>query len=118
MPRHRTHSLEFKRQVAHDYVAGETLHSLAKRHDLSRNLIHGFDFRRIYVEAGTDDHLLDAPDDEEVFAVVADKIAGDEPTVLDRRCCKLRRAGGTHRKAAHAAQLRTIAYPAELQTCS
>ena len=39
MPRHRTHSLEFKRQVAHDYVAGETLHSLAKRHDLSRNLI-------------------------------------------------------------------------------
>src|SRR4029079_13067682 len=39
MARHRTHSLEFKRQVAHDYVAGETLHSLAKRHDLSRNLI-------------------------------------------------------------------------------
>ena len=28
MPRHRTHSLEFKRQVAHDYVAGETLHRL------------------------------------------------------------------------------------------
>ena len=28
MCRHRAHSLEFKRQVAHDYVAGETLHSL------------------------------------------------------------------------------------------
>ena len=34
MARHRIHSIEFKRQVAHDYVAGETLHSLAKRHDL------------------------------------------------------------------------------------
>jgi transposase len=31
--------IEFKRQVAHDYMAGETLHSLARRHDLSRNLI-------------------------------------------------------------------------------
>ena len=39
MARHRTHSIEFKRQVAQDYVAGETLHSLARRHDLSRNLI-------------------------------------------------------------------------------
>ena len=29
MARHRTHSIEFKRLVAHDYVAGETLHSLA-----------------------------------------------------------------------------------------
>src|SRR5436305_8810783 len=39
MARHRTHSIEFKRQVAHDYIAGETLHSLAKRHGLSRTLI-------------------------------------------------------------------------------
>jgi transposase len=39
MARHRTHSIEFKRQVAHDYMAGETLHGLAKRHDLSRTLI-------------------------------------------------------------------------------
>ena len=39
MAKHRTHSLAFKRQVAQDYVAGETLHGLAKRHDLSRNLI-------------------------------------------------------------------------------
>ncbi len=37
MARHRTHSIEFKRQVAHNYVAGETLHSLAKRHDLVAN---------------------------------------------------------------------------------
>lgn len=37
--RHRTHSVAFKRQVAQEYIAGETLHSLARRHDLSRNLI-------------------------------------------------------------------------------
>src|SRR4029078_430852 len=39
MPRHRSHSVEFKRQVAQEFVSGETLHGLAKRHDLSRNLI-------------------------------------------------------------------------------
>ena len=39
MAKHRTHSIEFKRQVAQEYLAGETLHGLAKRHDLSRNLI-------------------------------------------------------------------------------
>ena len=36
---HRTHGVAFKRQVAEEYIAGETLHGLAKRHDLSRNLI-------------------------------------------------------------------------------
>jgi transposase-like protein len=44
MARHRSHSVEFKRQVAQEYLAGETLHGLAKRHDVSRNLI------RIWVE--------------------------------------------------------------------
>jgi len=44
MARHRSHSVEFKRQVAQEFLAGETLHGLAKRHDISRNLI------RIWVE--------------------------------------------------------------------
>jgi transposase-like protein len=44
MPRHRSHSVEFKRQVAQEFLGGETLHGLAKRHDISRNLI------RIWVE--------------------------------------------------------------------
>ncbi len=45
MPRHhRSHSAEFKRQVVAEYHAGETLHALSRRHDLSRNLI------RIWVE--------------------------------------------------------------------
>src|SRR5204863_307715 len=39
MPRHRSHSIEFKRQVAQEFIAAETLHGLSKRHDISRNLI-------------------------------------------------------------------------------
>jgi transposase len=39
MAKHRSHSIEFKRQVAQEFLAGETLHGLAKRHDLSRNLV-------------------------------------------------------------------------------
>jgi transposase len=39
MARHRTYSVAFKRQVAQEYIAGESLHGLGKRHDLSRNLI-------------------------------------------------------------------------------
>jgi transposase-like protein len=64
MARHRTHSTEFKRQVAQDYMAGETLHGLAKRHDLSRNLI------RIWVqkyEAGAFDEEAVAADLVEAY---------------------------------------------------
>ena len=39
MAKHRTHSIAFKRQVVHEYLLGETLHGLARRHDLSRALI-------------------------------------------------------------------------------
>lgn len=39
MAKHRSHSVEFKLQVAQEFLAGETLHGLAKRHDVSRNLI-------------------------------------------------------------------------------
>ena len=39
MAKHRTHSIEFKRQVAQEFLAGETLHGLAKRHDICCNLI-------------------------------------------------------------------------------
>ena len=45
MPRRqRSHSIEFKRQVAREFVAGETLYGLGKRYDLSRQLI------RVWVE--------------------------------------------------------------------
>jgi transposase-like protein len=39
MAKHRIHSIEFKRQIAQDFIAGETLHALASRHDISRSLI-------------------------------------------------------------------------------
>jgi transposase-like protein len=39
MARQRSHSIAFKRQLAQEFVAGETLYGLAKRHDLSRQLI-------------------------------------------------------------------------------
>jgi transposase len=50
--KHRSYPIEFKRQVAQEYLAGETLHRLAKRHEVSRNLV------RIWVakyEAGSFD---------------------------------------------------------------
>ena len=59
MARHRSHSITFKRQVAGEFVAGETLHALAKRHDVSRQLI------RIWVgkfEAGAFDEDAQAAD--------------------------------------------------------
>ena len=59
MAKHRSHSIEFKRQVAQEFIAGETLHGLAQRHDLSRNLI------RIWVakyEAGAFDEDAGAAD--------------------------------------------------------
>jgi len=39
MAKHRTYGIEFKRQVVQEFLAGETLHGLAKRHDVCRNLI-------------------------------------------------------------------------------
>jgi len=39
MTKHRSHSVAFKRQVAQKFIAGETLHGLWKRHDVSRQLI-------------------------------------------------------------------------------
>jgi len=39
MAKHRSHSVAFKRQIAQEFLGGETLHGLANRHDLSRNLI-------------------------------------------------------------------------------
>ena len=59
MAKHRSHSIEFKRQVAQEFIAGETLHGLAKRHDIARNLI------RIWVqkyEAGAFDEDATAAD--------------------------------------------------------
>ena len=39
MATQRRYSIEFKRQIAQEYQGGETLHGLAKRHGISRNLV-------------------------------------------------------------------------------
>ena len=39
MTRHRSHSIAFERWIAQEFLSSETLHGLAKRHDLLRNLI-------------------------------------------------------------------------------
>ena len=64
MVTYRTHSIEFKRQVAQEFLSGETLHGLAKRHELTRNLI------RIWVkkyEAGAFDEDVAAADTMQTY---------------------------------------------------
>jgi len=39
MARHRSHRAAFKRHVAEEFLAEETLHGLSQRHDISRQLI-------------------------------------------------------------------------------
>jgi transposase-like protein len=39
MTRYRSHSAAFKRQVAEEFIAGETLRALPRRHDISWQLI-------------------------------------------------------------------------------
>ena len=59
MTKHRSHSAAFKRQVAEEFLAGETLHGLSQRHDISRQL------NRIWVgkfEAGALDDDVQAAD--------------------------------------------------------
>jgi len=59
MGKHRTYSIEFKRQVAQEFLSGETLHGLSKRHDVYRNLI------RVWVqkyEAGEFEEEAEAAD--------------------------------------------------------
>ena len=83
MAKHRTHSLEFKRQVAQEFLAGETLHGLSKRHDLSRNLI------RIWVqrfEAGAfDDDSVAADLVEQYEARIAalERLVGKQALELE-----------------------------------
>jgi transposase-like protein len=69
MSRYRTHSIEFKRQVAQEYLSGETLHGLAKRHDITRNLIRVW--VRKYEEGPFDDDAQAADIVQEYEARIA-----------------------------------------------
>ena len=83
MARHRSHSIEFKRRVAQEFIAGETLYALAKRHDVSRTLI------RVWVkrlEAGTLDEEAQAADllqDYEAKIAALERLAGKQALEIE-----------------------------------
>lgn len=88
MPKHRSHSVEFKRQVVEEYLGGETLHGLAKRHALSRQLI------RIWIEkyeAGAFDDDARAADLIQQYEA---RIAALERLVGSNRCSQATSAHG------------------------
>lgn len=76
MPRrHRSHSIEFKRQVVAEYHAGETLHGLGKRHDVCRNLI------RVWVEKAESGAFDDDQASAELLTTYETRIAALERLV-------------------------------------
>ena len=83
MTKHRSHSVEFKRQVAQEFLGGETLHGLAKRHDISRNLI------RVWVEkyeAGAfddDEHAADLIQAYEARIAALERLVGKQALELE-----------------------------------
>jgi transposase-like protein len=79
MAKHRTHSIEFKRQITQDFIAGEALHTLASRHDLSRNLIRN-SVRNFEAGAFDDDtRAADLLQDYEAKIAVLERLVGGRP---------------------------------------
>jgi transposase len=83
MAKHRSHSIEFKRQVAQEFVGGETLHGLAKRHDLSRNLIRIWVGK--YEEGAFDDdaHAADLIQEYEARIAALERLVGKQALELE-----------------------------------
>lgn len=83
MPRHRSHSIAFKRQVAQEYIAGETLHGLAKRHDVSRNLIRNWVSK--YEAGGFDDDRMaaDLVQEQEARIAALERLVGRQALELE-----------------------------------
>src|SRR5208283_3576850 len=83
MANHRTYSIEFKRQIVQDYLAGDTLHTLARRHDISRNLV------RLWVrkfEAGAFDDDAQAADllqDYEAKIAALERLVGRQALEIE-----------------------------------
>lgn len=89
LAKHRSHSAAFKRQVAQEFVTGATLHGLAKRHDISRNLI------RVWVdkdEAGAFDDAT--PWQQAAMGTPEDARAADLMQAYEARIAALERLVG------------------------
>ena len=78
-----TCSIGDKRQVAQEYLSGETLHGLAKRHDVSRNLIRVW--VRKYEEGAFDDDAQAADLIQEYEARIAalERLVGKQALELE-----------------------------------
>jgi transposase-like protein len=94
MGRYRSYSTEFKRQVALEFLGGETFHNLSRRHGISRTLI------KIWVAK----HEAGEFDDEQVSAALLAeyeaRIAALERKVVNSRwrtTCSKKRRGYDHR---------------------
>ncbi len=83
MAKHRSHSIEFKRQVVQEYLGGETMHGLARRHDLSRNLIRIWVQR--YEAGGLDEDAAAADMIQEYEARIAalERLVGKQALELE-----------------------------------
>jgi transposase len=83
MAKHRSHSIQCKRQVAQEFIAGETLRALAKRHDISRNLIRIW--VRKYEEGAFDDDAQAADLIQEYEARIAalERLVGKQALELE-----------------------------------
>ena len=83
MAKHRSHSASFKRQVSEEFLAGETLHGLSLRHDISRQLI------RIWVgkfEAGAlddDVQVADLLQEYEARIAALERLVGRQALELE-----------------------------------
>ena len=88
MTKHRSHSIAFKRQVAQEFISGETLHGLAKRHDLSRNLV------KVWVEKHEAGALDDDAEAADLLQAYEAKIAALE-RMVGRQALELELLKGT-----------------------
>ena len=83
MAKHRNHSIAFKRQVAQEFISGETLHGLAQRHDLSRSLIRVW--VRKYEEGALDDdaEAADLVQEYEARIAALERLVGKQALELE-----------------------------------
>jgi transposase len=86
----RSYSVDFKRPVAQEYIAGETLHGFARRHNLSPNLIRFWVAK--YEDGAFDDdtHAADFLQEYEAKIAALERMVGRPSSPAPR---SLRRSG-------------------------
>jgi transposase len=79
MARQRSHSIAFKRQVAREFIAGETLYGLSKRHDISRQLIQKYEVGALDEDAQAADLLQEY----EAKIAALERMVGRQPLEIE-----------------------------------